>query len=133
MQLDSMRGWLKALVVLAALMGGLPSVAWAHAGHHQNAQPVSARQSLVSMSAAGPQQTVASAHRQLPGGGPGTALLPCCCPGGSVSCSSSSSGVQSQRAWDLAALARLAKVICDPGDRSDYASPHYRLDRPPKA
>lgn len=39
MQLGQMRSWLKALMFLAVLMGGLPSVVWAHAGHDHGAQP----------------------------------------------------------------------------------------------
>jgi hypothetical protein len=34
-----MRSWLKALVVLFALMGGLPAAAWAHAGHEHKPGP----------------------------------------------------------------------------------------------
>lgn len=32
-----MRSWLRLLVLVAALTGGLPSVAWAHAGHDHGA------------------------------------------------------------------------------------------------
>jgi hypothetical protein len=38
MQLDLMRSWLKALVVLVALAAGFPSAAWAHAGHEHGTQ-----------------------------------------------------------------------------------------------
>jgi hypothetical protein len=38
MQLDRMPNWLRVLVVVAALMGGLPSVAWAHLGHDHTVQ-----------------------------------------------------------------------------------------------
>ena len=39
MQIDRMRSWLKALVVLVALVAGFPAAAWAHAGHEHGAQP----------------------------------------------------------------------------------------------
>ena len=137
MRLDRMPNWLKALVVLAALVGGLPSAAWAHAGHEHDAQSTDVRQSLVSELAVGSERIVfASAFHRSPIGGTG-APLPCCCQGVAAACPSSSTGtsmgVQTQAAWDLAALARLTNVIFDPGERCDYAAPHYRLDRPPKA
>jgi hypothetical protein len=43
MQLDQMRSYLKALVVLVALVAGFPVAAWAHAGHEHGAQPSSAQ------------------------------------------------------------------------------------------
>lgn len=38
MQLDWMPSWLRALVVFAALMGGPPTLAWAHVGHGHTVQ-----------------------------------------------------------------------------------------------
>jgi hypothetical protein len=43
MQLDQMRGWLKALVVLVALAAGFPAAAWAHPGHEHGGQSFSPR------------------------------------------------------------------------------------------
>lgn len=39
MQLDPMRTWLKALVMLVALAAGFPCAAWAHPGHEHGTQP----------------------------------------------------------------------------------------------
>jgi hypothetical protein len=43
MQLDRMPNWLKALLVFAALVGGLPSAAWAHTGHDHGPQSLMQR------------------------------------------------------------------------------------------
>jgi len=138
MRLDRMPNWLKALVVLAALMGGVPSAAWAHAGHdHGNASPGS-RQSASSNSGATDVRVVVASPLERPNRGGRGALGACCCQGMAPSCPSSSSGspvsgVENQTAWDLAAVIRRSKVIRGPDDGRDYAAPPSRLDRPPKA
>jgi hypothetical protein len=64
MQLDQMRSWLKALVVLVALAAGFPAAAWAHAGHERGVQPSSA--SAVSTAVA-VGQAADSRHSLKPG------------------------------------------------------------------
>lgn len=137
MRLDRMPNWLKAMVVLAALIGGLPSAAWAHAGHEHGTSSPDLRQSELSNSAVTDVRVVvASPLERSNRGGPG-ALGACCCQGMVPSCPSSSSGspfsgVENETAWDLAAVIRRSKVIHGPDDRRDYAAPPSRLDRPPK-
>lgn len=59
--LTPMLRWLKALLVLAALVSGVPTAAWAHGGHDHGAQPPSHRVSVAT--AVGPAgQTIDAAR-----------------------------------------------------------------------
>src|SRR5512145_3377922 len=112
MRLELMRSWLKALVVLAALIGGTPTAAWAHAGHGHGNQTTIRQdtdivpQALPSGSSFASRVLVATSAR-----GTGD-ILPCCCQGAAAACASSAAGtlfgVQSPRTWYLVASARLS-------------------------
>lgn len=136
-----MLNWLKALVVVAALMGGLPDVVEAHARHAVGAQtlwthsPQDFRESGLSTLAANPVRVVVTSafERQGKVGGFG----PCCCQTLGPSCPPTSSnsslgGIESGTDWALADLVRHSKVIRRPTDSCEYAAPYAQLDRPPK-
>jgi hypothetical protein len=138
---DLMWSWLKALVVLAALAGGLPSAAWAHAGHGHAIQATVRHDADVvpqgsSASSFARRELVAASAVERSNNVRSGAVLPCCCQGAGASCASSSGGtlfgLQVPTTWDLEALARLSSLIRGPKERGDYAAPHHRLDRPPK-
>lgn len=139
---SGMRSWLKALVVLAALMVGLPGIAWAHTSHGHGQQAVvfdvahNPQNGPTEASVAGGSVVVVATSLRTSDEGGGGALLPCCCQGTTTSCAPSHGGApfgdQAATAWDLASLARLSRLIRSPTDRLDYAAPLHRLDRPPK-
>jgi hypothetical protein len=137
MHLDRMPNWLKALIVVAAMTCGLPSVASAHAGHQHATHAPDLRQSAFSHSAGNAAHvTVVSAFERLRKGEPGT-LGACCCQGIAPSCPSSSSGspfggLENRTTWDLAAVMRHSKVDRGPQSTRNYTAPRSLLDRPPK-
>lgn len=67
MQLDQMRSWLKALVVVVALAAGFPVAAWAHAGHEHGAQPSSAQAVSPPVAVVPVKQATDSRHSLKPG------------------------------------------------------------------
>jgi hypothetical protein len=139
---EVMCSWLKALVVLAALVGGLPSAAWAHANHgHGDRATVRHDADVVprgspSTSSVAPRVLVATSAVERSNNVRLGAVLPCCCQGAATSCASSSGGtlfgLQVPTTWDLVAQVRLSSLIRSPKEGGDYATPHYRLDRPPE-
>jgi hypothetical protein len=146
-----MPSWLKAVIVLIALVGGLPSAAWAHVAH-EHGPAVGTTSGFVAGtvlpedSGASGLQTgdvssrpalYASAFHGLNKAPPAHAGI-CCCQGAGVSCAPSVGGLlyagsAREALWDLAALARLSKVVRTAGDTLADSAPHSRLDRPPKA
>jgi hypothetical protein len=145
-----MPSWLKALIVLVALAGGLPSAAWAHASHEHGPAvgttpglvagtvlPEDSRASgLETGNVSSRPVLYASAFHGLNKAHPTHAGI-CCCQGAGVSCAPSVGGVlyggsAREAHWDLATLARLSKVVATAGDRLTDSAPHSRLDRPPK-
>jgi hypothetical protein len=145
-----MPSWLKALIVLAALVGGLPSAAWAHVAH-EHGPAVETIPGFVAgaLLREGPSASAietgdvssrpvlyASAFHGLNKAHPAHGGI-CCCQGAGVSCAPSIGGLlyassARQAPWDLAALARLSQVVPTVGDRLMDSAPHSRLDRPPK-
>jgi hypothetical protein len=135
-----MRAWFKALLLFTVLMGGLPSVAWAHADHRHEAQSIayqgaySSQDQRLEAPASGRVAFAAQALDRSSNGGAGSGI-PCCCQGAAAACASAGGtplGTQLASTWDLAPLIRLSRLRRDPGDRPDYRAPRHMLDRPPK-
>lgn len=136
MRLDRMLSWLKALVFLVTLMGGFPSLAWAHAGHDHGNRALDLPYDLSSGSAVDVRPALfASAFEPSNKGGSGT-LPRCCCQGPVSSCPTSSSpslsGPDHEAGWDLAALVGRWRTMGGPEDTPHCPARHSLPDRPPK-